>query len=134
MTTMMNTLLVIVFGLAIALTLLSAWTFSSYGYYAIVVLFAAGFSLDLVGSYLSQGTVDPKTIAIDACIFGVLFYFVTVQKVTGRKVSAVVTGDAYKAFLLENNKFHGFLKFVYRLPIILIAVGVGVAVYWKFLS
>ena len=131
---MMNALLIVVFGLAIVLTLISAWTLSSYAYHAIVVLFAAGFILDLIGSYLSRGMVDPKTIAIDACIFGFLFYFVTVQKVTGRKISAVVTGNAYKTFLLENNKYHGFLKFVHHLPIVLIMAGVGVAVYWKFLS
>jgi hypothetical protein len=116
------------------MTLLSAWTFSSYAYYAIISLFAAGFILDLVGGYLNQGAWDLKGIAIDLCVFGFLFYFVTVQKVMGLKVSAVATGNAYKTFLVENNKYHGFLKFVYHLPVVLIVVGVCVAVYWKFLS
>jgi len=116
------------------LTLFSAWTRSGYAYYAIVSLFAAGFILDLVRDYLSRGTWDPKAIAIDACVFGFLFYFVTVQKEMGRKVSAVASGDAYRTFLLENNKYRGFLKFVYHLPIVLIVVGVCVAVYWKFSS
>jgi hypothetical protein len=131
---MITTLLLAAFGIAILLTLFSAWTRSSYAYYAIVSLFAFGFALDLAGSYLSQGTWDPKAIAIDMCVFGFLFYFVTVQKVMGRKVSAVATGDTYKTFLIENNKYHGFLKFVYHLPMVLILVGVCVAVYWKFLA
>lgn len=131
---MITTLLVIVFAIAIALTLFSAWTFSTYAYYAIVSLFAAGFILDVVGSYLTLGTWDASAIAIDLCVFGFLFYFVTVQKVTGRKVSAVVTGRAYKTFLLENNKYHGFLKFMYHLPVLLIVLSVCVAVYWKYLS
>src|SRR5262245_28331667 len=131
---MINTLLLTLFGIAITLTLLSAWTRSGYAYYTIVSFFAAGFILDLVRDYLSQGTWDPKAIAINVCVFGFLFYFVTVQKEMGRKVSAVTSGNAYKTFLLENNKYHGFLKFVYHLPIVLIVVGVCVAVYWKFLS
>lgn len=134
MNAMITTLLLVAFGFAIALTLLSAWTRSDYGYYAIVSLFAVGFALDLVGSYISQGRWDPKAIAIDLCVFGALFYFVTVQRVMGRKVSAVASGDAYKTFLVENNKYRGFLKFVYHLPIMLIVVGVCVAVYWKFLA
>jgi hypothetical protein len=131
---MINTLLLLTFGIAIVLTLLSAWIVSSHAYYAIVSLFAAGFVLDLVGDYLSRGAWNLKGIGIDVCVFGFLFYFVTVQKVMGLKVSSVTTGDAYKTFLLENNKYHGFLKFVYYLPFALIVLGVCIAVYWKFLA
>jgi hypothetical protein len=49
-------------------------------------------------------------------------------------VTSVVSGKQYKAFLVENNKYHGFHKFFYYLPIVLIVSGVYVAVYWNFLS
>jgi hypothetical protein len=130
---MATALMLVLFALAIALTLLSAWTFSIYAYRVIVLLFASGFLLDLASEYLHQGTWNSKTIAIDGCVFGALFYFVTVQKVMGRKVSEVATNDTYKAFLLENNKYNGFLRMVYYLPFVLVAVGVCAAVYWKYL-
>jgi hypothetical protein len=129
-----NTLLLVVFAIAIALTLLSAWTFWRYAYYVIISLFAAGFMVDIFGSYLSQGSWDLKAISVDVCIFGFLLYFVTIQNVTGRKVSSVVSGEAYKAFLLENNKYRGFFRFIYHLPVVLIVGGVCTAIYWKFLS
>lgn len=131
---MTNVLLLIVFAIAIALTLLSAWTRSRFAYYTIVCLFAAGFMLDLVHGYSSRGTWDPRAIAIDVCVFGFLLYFITVQNVMGRKVSAVATNNEYKNFLLKNNKYRGFLKFVYHLPFVVIVMGIGIAVFWEFLA
>jgi hypothetical protein len=131
---MTNVLLVILFGTAIVLTLLSAWTFSRYAYYLLVALFAAGFLVDVVSQYTTSGKWDLTGLAIDLCIFGFLFYFITVQNVMGHKVTAVVTGPQYKDFLVEKNKYHGFLKFVYHLPFVLIVLGVCIAVYWKFLA
>jgi hypothetical protein len=129
-----NTLMAIVFGIAVVLTLLSAWMYASYGYHAIIGLFAAGFAIDVVSNFFTHGAWDLRTMSIDACVFGFLLYFVTVQTVTRRKVSSVVSGREYKAFLVENQKYYGFYKFVCYLPIILIVGGVCIAVYWKFLS
>jgi hypothetical protein len=131
---MTNTLLLTVFGAAIVLTLLSAWTFSGYAYYLIIFLYAAGFLVDIVGGYFAKGSWDLKGISIDVCIFGFLLYFVTIQKVTGQKVSSAVSGRTYKAYLIENNRYHGFLKFVSHLPIVLVVGGICIAVYWKFAS
>lgn len=131
---MTNILLLTMFGIAIALTLLSAWVYSSFAYYLIVFSYVAGFATDIVSSYVTEGTWNPKMLFGEACIFGCLFYFVTIHKITGQKVSGVVTGKTYKDFLIDHNMFYGFYKFIYYLPIPLIAVGVCTAVYWKFAS
>ena len=49
-------------------------------------------------------------------------------------MSSLVSGKVYKAFLIDNNKYYGFYKFVYYLPIPLIVGGVCTAAYWKFAS
>lgn len=130
----MNVLLIVIFGVAIGLTLMSGWMYSTYLYYAIVGLFAAGFVVDVVGDFVRHGVWDWKAIVVDLWIFGLIFYFIAVQKLTSRRLSSAVSGGAFKAYLVENNAYSGFPKFVHLLPRALIVVGIAAAAYWKFVA
>jgi len=125
-------IIAVALGLAVILTALSAWVYSNYAYYLIILSFATVLIMDVVRDYRLHGSWNLMTILADALGFGFLFYFVTVQKITGRRVTSIVSGDEYKTYLVEHGKFHGAYKVIYHLPIGLIAVAFAAAAYWKF--
>jgi hypothetical protein len=127
-------LIIVVLGLGITLIAISAWLYSVYAYYLILLSFATVAIADVVASYRSHGSWDLMIIFGDALGFGFMFYFVTVQKITGRKVSSIVSGDEYKTYLLKQNKFFGAYKFIYHLPLVLIVVAFAGGAYWKLMQ
>lgn len=131
---MQNILLVLIFGAAVVLTLLSAWTWSNFAYYVLVALFAGSFILFVVTEYFAQGVWSPKTIFISGLAFVMFHYVVSVQKVTGRKVWEVTSNEDYKTFLIERNMYRGFPKFLYFYPLAFFVIGLPGAIYLKFFA
>ena len=129
-----TTAIAIVFAIALILTLLSTWRVSPFFYYAILVLYAVGLVLDLVGVYRASGRWDWQAAVLDALFYGFIFYYVTMQKLMGRKVYEIAAVDALRAHLLERNSYHAWHKALVYLPAVLIVGGIIWAIYWKFFA
>jgi len=118
----------------VALTLASSWLVSRWAYYAIlglvVVMLIAGDSHWLSG--------DAPHIAIliagDIVLFGVLYYFVTVQWMLQRKVTQIATRDEFRQILTDQGRFAGLARFVYYLPLGLLVGMIVVAIIGAYLQ
>ena len=107
------------FFVAITLMLFSAWRVSRYVYFAILAFFAAGLILAELRSGLL--TVDLLAVVFDVLIFGCVFYYVTVQQLMGRKASEITSRDEFRETMEGKGTFDVLAKFVYYLPIPLLA-------------
>ena len=118
----------------IALILSSSWLASRWAYYAIlglvIVMLAAGDSHLLNG----DGAHIALLIAGDVVLFGVLYYFVTVQWMLERKVMQLTTRDEFRQALVEQGRFNGFARFVYYLPLAMLAGMILVAAIGAYLQ
>ena len=129
---MQNLPVVIPLGIALVMTMLSTWLWWDTSYYVIVALYAIGF---FRAGMMDPGNHLPQSAGLfaSAMIFGMMFYFVSLHKIMGRKVGVLMSNVAYKDFLLEKNRFSGFPKFVYYLPTLLLPAVVTGATYFKFM-
>lgn len=118
----------------IALILASSWLASRWAYYAIlglvIVMLAAGDMHLLNGDALHIALL----IAGDIVLFGVLYYFVTVQWMLERKVMQLTTRDEFRQALVEQGRFNGFARFVYHLPLALLVGMIAVAAIGAYLQ
>lgn len=118
----------------VALILASAWLTSRGAYIAILVLVAvmlvAGDSHWPVAGAANLGLV----VAVDLLLFGVVFYFVTVQWLLQRRVTQLTTRDEFRQLLTEQGRFNGFARFVYHLPLFLVVAMILVAIVGSWMS
>lgn len=111
---------------ALALVLAPAWLASTAAYLAIIVLTV----LTLIMAELrnTPSAIDSLVIGVDLIIFGLVFYFVTVQKLMKRRVSQVTSLDDFKSEMQAQGRFQGAIRGLYYLPFGLLLGGIAIAV------
>jgi hypothetical protein len=119
---MISTLLLL---LAITLIVLSAWRYAAL----IIACVVASAALMEIEFFLREGMNGPRLLG-ELLLVGILFYVVMIQKTLKRTISSIVTREEYKSYLIESNSFRGFQKFVYYLPLLLLATMFTYVVYW----
>jgi hypothetical protein len=118
---------------AVALILSSSWLVTRWAYYAILALVAATLA---IGEIPNDSVAGLRLLIVlaDVLLFGVLFYFVTVQMLMGRKVTAITSRDEFRAALEQRGEFNLFARFLYYLPWGLLVGMIAVALLGAYIS
>jgi uncharacterized membrane protein YecN with MAPEG domain len=64
-------------------------------------------------------------------VYGAFVYFVSVQSLMQRKVTEIATRDDFKREMESSNRFHGYVKAIYYLPLALLFIGIALGVIGK---
>jgi len=126
---MMQIALVASFVVATILIACSAWLFSRAAYWAILVLLAAAIFIAVTHTGLAG--VQPLGAALAVVVYGAFVYFVSVQSLMQRKVTEIATRDDFKREMESSNRFHGYVKAIYYLPLALLFIGIALGVIGK---
>ena len=113
------------FVIATLLLICSAWRVGRSGYFATLATLGAALVVGEVSSTSADGRI--LRLCFDVIFFGFVFYYVSVQKFMGRSASNITTRDEYRDALVEQEKFTGFAKFIYHLPIPLFICAIVIA-------
>jgi hypothetical protein len=119
---------------AVALILSSSWLVTRWAYYAILALVAATLAIGEIPGTDSVAGLRPLIVLADMLLFGVLFYFITVQMLMGRKVTAITSRDEFRGALEQRGEFNLFARFLYYLPWVLLAGMIAVALLGAYIS
>jgi hypothetical protein len=125
----MNILLIGSFVTAVILIAASAWLFSRVAYIAILLLMGVTMVLAIFREPL--GEIQPLGAAIGIVVYGAFVYFVSVQFLMQRRVSEVATRADFKRAMESSDRFHGLIKALYHLPVVLLIGGILVGVLGK---
>lgn len=125
----MNILLIGSFVCAVMLVAASAWLFSRAAYLAILLLL--GLSTVLAVFKEPLGTIQPLGAAIAIIVYGAFVYFVSVQFLMKRRVTDVASRADFRRAMETVDRFHGLVKALYHLPVILLLAGIVVGVLGK---
>jgi len=106
---------------ALALIASSAWLKGTAAYIAILILLGAALAL---GEARDAQPITALTVAVNFLIFGFFFYYVTVQHLLGRKASDVASRSQFKETMESEQRFSGFVRALYYLPIFLVIAAV----------
>lgn len=128
----MNIILIGSFVGAVILIASSAWLFSRVAYWAILVLLGVAMALAMLRE--ASAMIEPLGAAIAIIVYGAFIYFVSVQCLMQRRVTDVATRDDFRRAMEASNRFHGHIKALYYLPVVLLVGGILVGVIGKFLE
>jgi hypothetical protein len=126
---MMQIALVACFALGTILIACSAWLFSRAAYWAILALLAGAIFLAITHKGLAE--VQPLGAALALVVYGAFVYFVSVQSLMQRKVTEITTREDFKREMQSANRFHGHVRAIYYLPLVLLFVGIAIGVIGK---
>lgn len=113
----------------LALIASSAWLKGRAAYAAILVLLGAALAL---GETRGAQPITALTIAVNLLIFGFFFYYVSVQHLLKRKASDVASRSEFREALEAEQRFTGFARALYYLPVALLFAAVVCALIGSY--